>query len=81
MSNGKSYLEEVFTELYKLRQDFGTEGIKTLLLVNGGAAVAVLAFLGSNPKAPISMWAIGGLLAYAAGVASVIPVQFYRAGE
>lgn len=41
------YVNKRWEQLYGLGMDFSSEGIKYLLLVNSGAAVAVLAFHGS----------------------------------
>lgn len=38
------YVNQRWKQLYGLEMDFSSEGIKYMLLVNAGAAVAVLAF-------------------------------------
>lgn len=38
---------EVHAKLYEMLSNFATQSIKCLLLINGGAAVAILAFIGN----------------------------------
>lgn len=52
------YANERWRQLYGLQNDWGTEGIKYLFLVNSGAAVAMLAFLGSVVEARKWWWTI-----------------------
>jgi hypothetical protein len=62
------YANERWRQLYGLQNDWGTEGIKYLLLVNSGATVAMLAFLGSVPEARKLGWPIAMLGFFALGV-------------
>lgn len=64
----KSYANERWRQLYGLQNDWGTEGIKYLLLVNSGAAVAMLAFLGSVADARKLWWPIAMLGSFASGI-------------
>ena len=50
------YASERWRQLYGLQNDWGTEGIKFIFLVNSGAAVALLAFLGSVANARDLRW-------------------------
>lgn len=50
------YVMERWRQLYELQYECGTEEIKYLFLVNSGAAVAVLAFLGSVANARDMIW-------------------------
>jgi hypothetical protein len=64
------YVNQRWKQLYGLEMEFGSEGIKYLLLVNSGAAVAVLAFHGSVasvrdmawPKVMLGFFVIGVIL-------------------
>jgi len=62
------YANERWHQLYGLQNDWGTEGIKYLFLVNSGATVAMLAFLGSVPEVRKLGWPIGMLGFFAFGV-------------
>lgn len=62
------YANERWRQLYGLQNDWGTEGIKYLLLVNSGAAVAMLAFLGSVAKARDLGWPKATLGFFALGI-------------
>lgn len=62
------YANERWRQLYGLQNDWGTEGIKYLLLVNSGAAVAMLAFLGSVADARKLSWPITMLGFFALGI-------------
>lgn len=50
------YVNQRWKQLYGLEMDFSSEGIKYLLLVNSGAAVAVLAFHGSVARVRDMVW-------------------------
>lgn len=50
------YVNQRWKQLYGLEMDFSSEGIKYLLLVNSGAAVAVLAFHGSVATVRDMVW-------------------------
>lgn len=50
------YVNKRWEQLYGLGMDFSSEGIKYLLLVNSGAAVAVLAFHGSVAAVRDMVW-------------------------
>jgi hypothetical protein len=50
------YTNERWRQLYSVQSDWATEGIKYLMLVNSGGAVAMLAFLGSVAKARDLSW-------------------------
>lgn len=50
------YANERWRQLYNVQSDWATEGIKYLMLVNSGGAVAMLAFLGSVEKARDLAW-------------------------
>lgn len=50
------YINKRWEQLYGLDLDFGGEGIKYLLYVNAGAAVAVLAFHGSVASVRDMVW-------------------------
>lgn len=50
------YVTKRWEQLYRLDLDFGSEGIKYLLFVNAGAAVAVLAFHGSVAAVRDMVW-------------------------
>lgn len=65
------YASERWRQLYELQNDWGTEGIKYLLLVNSGAAVAMLAFLGSVAKARDLSWPKVTLGFFALGIVLV----------
>ena len=64
------YVNERWKQLYGLEMEFSSEGIKYLLLVNSGAAVAVLAFHGSVaavrdmgwPKVMLGFFVMGVIL-------------------
>lgn len=64
------YVKERWKQLYGLEMEFSSEGIKYLLLVNSGAAVAVLAFHGAVsavrdmtwPKVMLGFFVIGVIL-------------------
>lgn len=38
---------EVYAKLYEMLSNFATQSIKCLMLINGGAAIAILAFIGN----------------------------------
>ena len=50
------YVNQRWKQLYGLEMEFSSEGIKYLLLVNSGAAVAVLAFHGSVAAVRDLLW-------------------------
>lgn len=50
------YVNQRWKQLYGLEMEFGSEAIKYLLLVNSGAAVAVLAFHGSVAAVRDMLW-------------------------
>lgn len=50
------YVNQRWKQLYGLEMEFSSEGIKYLLLVNSGAAVAVLAFHGSVAAVRDMLW-------------------------
>lgn len=58
-----SFQENHTLETYKSLISVSMEGLKTLLLINGGAVVAMLAFLGQSPQgqkvAPYAWWPLG----------------------
>lgn len=64
------YVNQRWKQLYGLEMEFSSEGIKYLLLVNSGAAVAVLAFHGSVaavrdmcwPKVMLGFFVVGVVL-------------------
>lgn len=66
--------KELVKEMYDMLTQFATGGIKILLMINGGAAVAVLAFLGNllrSTNANVSMMIrplARSMIAYTAGV-------------
>lgn len=62
------YANERWRQLYGLQNEWGTEGIKYLLFVNAGAAVAVLAFLGSVASARDMLWPKTMLGFFAVGI-------------
>lgn len=62
------YANERWRQLYGLQNDWGTEGIKYLLFVNSGAAVAMLAFIGSVAKARDFGWPKATLGFFALGI-------------
>jgi hypothetical protein len=47
-----TFEEEYILETYKSLISFGTESIKALLLLNGGALIAILAYLGDSHTKP-----------------------------
>jgi hypothetical protein len=47
-----SFSDDHALETYKSLISVSMEGLKTLLLINGGAVVALLAFLGQSPQGP-----------------------------
>lgn len=47
-----AFNEEHAIETYRSLISVSMEGLKTLLLINGGAVVAVLAYLGQSPQGP-----------------------------
>lgn len=51
-----AYVGKRWSQLSELEIASGTEAIKYLLLVNSGAAVAVLAFLGTSAEVRALMW-------------------------
>jgi hypothetical protein len=63
-----AYANERWRQLYGLQNEWGTEGIKYLFLVNSGATVAMLAFLGSVADARKLVWPIAMLGVFAFGV-------------
>lgn len=62
------YASERWRQLYEIQNDWGTEGIKYLFLVNSGAAVALLAFLGSVANARDLNWPKVSLGFFASGI-------------
>ena len=46
--------EEHTLETYKSMITMSLEGLKTIFIVNGGAVVAMLAYLGQSPQGPIA---------------------------
>jgi hypothetical protein len=62
-----SFTDEHKTETYCSLISVSLEGLKTLLLINGGAVVAVLAYLGQSPLgarlAPHVWWPLGSFVA------------------
>jgi hypothetical protein len=44
--------KEHTSETYRSLISISIEGLKTLLLINGGAVVALLAYLGQSPQGP-----------------------------
>jgi hypothetical protein len=63
-----AYANERWRQLYGLQNDWGTEGIKFLFLVNSGATGAMLAFLGSVTESRKWGWPIAVLAFFAVGV-------------
>ena len=45
-------MSEHTSETYRSLISISMEGLKTLLLINGGAVVALLAYLGQSPQGP-----------------------------
>lgn len=62
------YANERWRQLYEVKNDWGTEGIKYLLFVNSGAAVAMLAFIGSVGEARKLSWPIAMLAFFTMGM-------------
>ena len=67
-------------DLYDDRMRFGTEGIKSLLLINGGGAVALLAFLqqvwSKHPELIVPV--LFALTFLTLGLALTAPMNFVR---
>ncbi len=63
------------------RDEMWGQGVRGLLLVNGGAIVALLAFLQAiwTSAAPLIPWIVSGLIPLAFGVAAVAPIPLLRA--
>jgi hypothetical protein len=89
-SNRQSQKEraESEREMFRTVITYGSEAMKAAILVNGGAAVALLAFLGSSKgislaRVPTSLLAnavlflVGGVLCAAIAVATAYLTQFY----
>jgi hypothetical protein len=62
------YTNERWRQLYGVQNDWSTEGIKYLFLVNAGAAAAMLAFLGSVAESRSWGWPITMLVFFAIGI-------------
>lgn len=62
------YTNERWRQLYSVQSDWATEGIKYLMLVNSGGAVAMLAFLGSVANARDLVWPKATLASFALGI-------------
>lgn len=62
-----AFNEEHAIETYRSLISISIAGLKTLLLINGGAVVAVLAYLGQSPQgprlAPHIWWPLGSFVA------------------
>jgi hypothetical protein len=64
-----SFHDDHALETYKSMISVSTEGLKTLLLINGGAVVAMLAYLGqSSQGAAVAPHAWGPLAFFIAGI-------------
>jgi hypothetical protein len=74
------YVNKRWEQLYGLELEFSTEGIKYLLFVNAGAAVAVLAFHGSVPAVRDMVWPKVMLAFFVVGVIliGVLHIARYR---
>lgn len=61
-----SFLEEHAAETYRSMISVSVEGFKTLLLINGGAVVAMLAYLGQSTHGPElaarAAWPLGAFI-------------------
>ena len=62
------YANERWRQLYAVQSDWAADGIKYLMLVNSGGAVAMLAFLGSVAKARDLVWPKATLGFFALGI-------------
>lgn len=76
-------------ETFKSMVGFATEGLKALLLVNGGAVVALLTFIGNSkaiaPSAHLFIWPVAafllGLALCVAAFCSAYATQYYLYNE
>lgn len=65
------YLEDA-TDRLRFQQEFSIQGFKTLILINGGAVIALLTYAGNSKgslSAPIFQWAFAG---YIGGLTSAV---------
>lgn len=62
------YTNERWRQLYSVQSDWAADGIKYLMLVNSGGAVAMLAFLGSVANARNLVWPKATLGCFALGI-------------
>ena len=76
-------MSDPMIEVYKAKQQLGTELVKSLLLVNGGAVVVLLAFLqelwkdtATNHDMLIAM--LAGMACFTVGLAAAIPTNWIR---
>lgn len=63
------------------RMQMGNESVRGLFLVNGGGAIALLAFLQEIwiPEPGLAQWILYGLLAFTIGVTLAAPINLIRA--
>ena len=61
------FREEHAIETYRSLISITLAGLKTLMLINGGAVVAILAYLGQSPQGPVLaprvLWPLGAFVA------------------
>lgn len=63
----KSRIEDTHARL-GFQQEFSVEGFKTLVLINGGAIIALLTYAGHSAVTPVAARLAHALLAYTAGL-------------
>lgn len=64
----KRYIDDRWKQLSNLQMDFEKEAMKYLFLINSGASVATLAFIGTATTVRSEQWAWSMLAFFAAGV-------------
>lgn len=72
------YANERWHQLYDVQNDWSSEGVKYLFLVNAGASVAMLAFLGSVAKARDLSWPKVTLGFFALGIVLIGVMHILR---
>ena len=67
-------------DLHAARADIATRGVQWLILINGGGAVALLAFLQAvlAPNKALVPWIATGILFHVTGIVLAAPIQFFR---
>ena len=72
------YIEVRWEQLSNLTLDLTNNGIKYLFLINSGASVALLAFLGSSEKIRALIWPWYALILFVGGIIFVGIINFAR---